>query len=186
MIIGICGKMGSGKTLFATALAYASYKSGEKIYSNYNLNFPHEIINLDTMLKMELQNATVVIDEIYIFMESRRSSSDINLILSYFIFQTRKRGVNLIYTAQKYSSVDIRLRELTDYVALAEKEKDNNIFHYTIYKLDTLAHPEQVINLKIGEQAFNFLKTLYKTDEIIDFRQAQVFRKRKRRYQDVL
>ena len=174
MIIGIVGKLGQGKTLLATYLVYLMKKRNKnlKIYSNYNLNFKHQKISFNDLLtykeNKELDNAVIVLDEFHIFLDSRGSGANKkNKIITYFITQTRKRNVILIYTTQKLHMVDKRLRDLTDYLIKCEKiDLGNNKFYIKFHILE--------------DNDFNSIKTklltnpekyfsLYDTKEIIDF-----------------
>jgi len=110
MLIGIFGNIGAGKTLLSTIFSIISIK--DKIYANYKINnekyCPLKLIDL-----LELpNNVDVVIDEAYTWLESRTSMSKINLYISYIIFQSRKRNVDIFITAQLESTVDLRFREL--------------------------------------------------------------------------
>lgn len=118
MIIGIVGDMGSGKTLLMTALLMNDAKEGNKLYTNYNLLKNettklrlHEIKKLFTL---ELINkVSFGCDEMHIFMDSRSGAR--NRVISYWILQTRKRGIDLFYTTQYFHQIDRRLRDATLY-----------------------------------------------------------------------
>lgn len=60
--------------------------------------------------------ASIMIDEITVFMDCRRSMNEINLLISYFILQSRKRGVSFYYTTQDFDMVDGRLINHTDFM----------------------------------------------------------------------
>lgn len=53
------------------------------------------------------------LDEIDMYIDSRRSVSQGNLLISYFIKQVRKKSIKLLYATQYKHSVDRRLRGLT-------------------------------------------------------------------------
>jgi len=116
LVVGIKGLKGGGKTLFLTLLLYLDYLNGKKIYSNYRLCFPHEIIDVEKLVKLdvELKDASIGIDEIHMICDSRRSGRKQNLLMSYFVLQSRHRSVNLYYTTQFNRQVDVRIRENTD------------------------------------------------------------------------
>jgi len=61
-----------------------------------------------------LYDTTVVLDEAYLFADSRMSQSGFNKLLSYFVLQTRKRDVDLYLTTQQFENIDRRLRQNTD------------------------------------------------------------------------
>lgn len=160
MIIGIYGDLGSGKTLFMTLLGYILYNKGYNIMANYHLNFPYQPINLQKI--EELNKCAILIDELHIFIDSRRSMSKFNQKFSYFILQTRKRGIIFIYTSQFKRSVDLRIRDITDISILADKNKKNGKVYYTYY-----IHSAKPRLIKINEDEIKFVYDLYDTNQII-------------------
>lgn len=177
MIVGIVGKIGSGKTLFMTFLMkkYKEYDSQKKIYSNYKTKIS-DIITFDVIKKYAednnpLKNCVLGIDEIQTFLDCRNSLK--NTISSYFILQTRKRNVFLLYTTQQFFNVDKRLRNNTDYLFSVKKithreNKNKFIIRVEIIKNlggDCLEETNRVFYLKNPEKYFN----LYDTYEIIKF-----------------
>jgi len=132
MLISIFGNMGYGKTLLAVYLCYKAYtKFNYPIFSNIKLNFPYKPISIDNILNAKLKKGIVLLDEAYAYVESRASSRKINRIFSYILFQSRKRQLHFILTAQLYSTIDKRFRELSDLVIIA-LEPDNYSFNYFI------------------------------------------------------
>lgn len=121
MIIGMIGRMGSGKTLSLVRYAYMYYRQGYKIYSNITLEFPHTKIGLQDLIdyanaNIYLDKSIVILDEAHVFLDSRASASKKNRIISFFIVLTRKMGCNLFYTTQRYHQIDKRLRDNSDIV----------------------------------------------------------------------
>jgi len=135
MIVGLVGDMGSGKTLIATYFAYHYFKKCKsKIYANYHLNFPFEIIKMSQLTNpaYNFSNSVLIIDEIHQFLDSRLSGSKKNRTIGYFITQSRKRNIILLYTTQQAGQADKRLRGNTDYFIrctnLSPKDAKENIF----------------------------------------------------------
>jgi len=165
MIIEIMGDLGSGKTLFMTFLGHLLYKKGYPIMANYHLGFPYKPIDFKQV--QELTKCAILVDEMHVFMDSRRSLKKFNQEFSYFILQTRKRNIILIYTTQFHSSVDLRLRRIVDYIIMAEKQKDaqNNIwFKYIVFS--GFSKVPKV--LRIHEDRLKYLYKLYDTNQIIE------------------
>jgi hypothetical protein len=131
MIIGYVGDMGSGKTLSMVKMAYSLYSKGYTIFSNFRLNFPFQYFSLDEILgyaenDTNFINTVFLVDEAHIFMDSRASMTKRNLILSYFILQTRKKNVWLFFTTQYYHQIDKRLRASSNaIVECSSKVLDN-------------------------------------------------------------
>lgn len=181
MLIVICGKRGSGKSVFLVSQLYKHYKQGKKIYSNLNVKFPHEKITLSSLLSLNFQNATIGIDEAQQYLDCRTSSSKRNRIISYLIFQSRKRSVDIFFTSQQFHNLDIRLRNNADliYYCTALKKitkNDENVLRPATTQeieernIDLIKIKKFDIGLQIAYSfIFNPKKyfTLFDTDEII-------------------
>lgn len=126
----IVGNKGSGKTLLAT---YISKLSTKPVISNYKITHPTwEPMNLSRLLKDE-RPSLVVLDEGYSEIDSRVSTtSKTNRIWSHLNFQARKDDRDFIVTVQLFSSIDLRFRDLLEYIVLCERKKDG--FHYEIHQ----------------------------------------------------
>lgn len=125
MIIGIEGGISAGKTLVMTYLLKQELIECKKpLYTNYTLRrMPHTKIDLQWLIEAMKnghdfeQNGTgaaIGLDEIHILMDSRTSQTKVNRLVSYFLLQTGKEGINLYYTTQDFGQVDRRLRQRTD------------------------------------------------------------------------
>jgi len=178
MIVGIIGARGTGKTLSMAKTCDEMLKKGKTVYTNFHLNLKsinkryHKQVKLldneffKNYKDMKLYNCCLFIDEIYVYIDSRMSGSKRNRIWSYFINQTRKRGVDLYFTTQFFRQVEIRLRMNTEFFVFPRiiKQDDKLIVINYIYKYgDRLK--------KIGIEKFlgNAYFNIYDTDEIIDF-----------------
>ena len=120
------GDVRSGKTLRATIKAYRYTKRfpNRNIYSNYKLNikfFPNFKALKPEMLFGINEPCLILIDEIYAWIESRTSGKDINLYMSYILFQSGKRGMDFIITAQLESTFDLRYREMINFITECQK-----------------------------------------------------------------
>lgn len=116
LVVGIKGLKAGGKTLVLTWLLFREYLLGKKIYTNYRVFFPHELIDVQKMvtLNIEMQNAVIGIDELHMICDSRRSGKKQNILMTYFILQSRHRSVNFYYTTQFGGQIDKRIRDNTD------------------------------------------------------------------------
>lgn len=132
MLWDISGDLGSGKTIKTVYLAYLSRKHYPKtpIFSNFKLHFTDcYLVNPEDLINMKYKNAFIILDEAYAWLESRISSSKLNRYMSYILFQSRKRGLDFVLTAQLPITIDIRFRQLCETEIYAEA-KDNG-FDYT-------------------------------------------------------
>ncbi len=176
-LIGITGPMGSGKTLLATALAVdISRTYGRVVLANYRIDAekagipgryeyltPDQLLSYAKRFSDVIVGKVLVLDEIYAFgLDSRMSSSALNRISSYVVFQTRKLDTDLIYTAQLFGAVDLRIRQLTDLLIAARRAPDG--FSYTFWRRDT----DAVRTYFMLESAARRIYALYNTKEIIN------------------
>jgi len=126
-MIGIfLGEQNSGKTLVMSYFAYTYYKKGYEIYSNYKLNFKHKFINQEllkkyTENKIQFKKAIFLIDEMYLFLDSRNFGKKTNKIFTYFLLQTSKRNVHLLGTAQYINTIEKRFRENLNFMTFCQR-----------------------------------------------------------------
>lgn len=162
MLINIFGGLGSGKTLLAVIMLQKAYERGKNIYANIWVENAQPISLKEFMTFAFPPNTVILLDEVYILAESRLSMSDTNLILSHIIFQSRKKGLDIITTAQLRRAVDVRLRSLSDIDILAiRKGKD---FQYVIFYNDDIIPPKHfILPYKKAQQYFS----KYNTFEIV-------------------
>jgi len=172
LVVGIKGLKGSGKTLLMTIYLYKEYLSGKKIYTNYKVNFPHEIIDVKKMIELdiELKNSAIGIDEIHMICDARRSGRKQNILMSYFVLQSRHRSVNLYYTTQFDRQVDARIRENTDINMVCENiyiDSDGDGFNdlFRILTQDRRFRPIKLRQKIIYGRPFF---TMYDSDFIVD------------------
>ena len=140
MLMLITGNVREGKTLLAVYFGWklhnqnlaVSKRLRSPIYTNFDLRYPEaKKVGVSELLDLEgLSHGLLLGDEIYAWLESRVSSSNLNRYVSYFIFQSGKRNVDVVATAQLGSSVDLRFFDLSHIVVLARKEVVNERFVY--------------------------------------------------------
>jgi hypothetical protein len=119
MIISFEGFQGASKTTAAVATTYEQgFKIGRKVICNDHLNFEYTHFSLEWFLEhindTELEDCVLFLDEFYQIVDSRNSGTKVNKLFSYFMVQTRKRGVDLYYCTHHIENVDVRLRRATD------------------------------------------------------------------------
>lgn len=170
MILGFVGDMGSGKTLSMVRFAYSLYTKGYQVYSNMKLNFPFQYFSLQDILsyaenEQNFINTVFLVDEAHIFMDSRGSMTKRNLILSYFVLQTRKRNVWLFFTTQYYHQIDKRLRASSNAIVECSSKvlDDSRMFILNTFNI--------MKSHKVVTKSFAFLGNkyfgLYDTNEVV-------------------
>jgi len=132
----IIGERGSGKTVFIMLCAEDAFLGHREIYLNFDCKLHHKEIILEQLVRLELKNALIGIDEAHIIADSRQSGSTLNRLLSYVIYQSRKIDVDVLLVSQFSTGVDIRLRDTADYHVICEKLPNEIGFLYSICKRD--------------------------------------------------
>jgi hypothetical protein len=137
IVVGIEGGLGSGKTVLMVKLLKDDSKD-KRVMANFKLmGFKHDDLDVLSLMGDEnIKNVSIGIDEMTVFMDCRRSSKKMNMLMSYFILQSRKKGVTLYYTTQDLGMVDIRLYRHTDIQVFCSKLYDSDnveIEHYRNY-----------------------------------------------------
>jgi hypothetical protein len=170
MLVGITGPIGSGKTLFMTRCIYKEKvrRPNAEVATNYKLNrIPFRYINASDLfdIKAQLKDAILGIDEFHIFLDSRAFMKPSNQQLTHFILQTRHLGVNLYFTTQDISQVDIRLRKQLDFLAYCTQTMYEGFFRVKVIDY------RDVLNVRTNDFIYNGAQYyyLYDTTEIIDF-----------------
>lgn len=136
----IVGNVREGKTLLMVYYAWKLTQLNRvvpeserlPIYANFTLRYPDvKKVSVSDLLDLEgLKTGLLLGDEIYTWLESRVSSSLLNRYCSYFLFQSGKRGVDVIATAQLGSSVDLRFFDLANIIVSAFKNEKDRRFEY--------------------------------------------------------
>lgn len=164
MLISILGNNGSGKTWLLT---YFGTKFKRNIYSNYELKLDNYIpLKISDLLEMDKFNeGNIFIDEAYTWIESRHSGNALNLLTTYFIFQKRKRFLDIYLTEQLFSSIDKRARELSNIIIECKSRVDfkKDDFEFWYIDRDINVDFEFIIPYNIAKQYFKY----YNTYEII-------------------
>jgi hypothetical protein len=134
-ITAFLGALGSGKTLGLTWLALRYYTHKWDIYANFHLfkiNYTYiepEIEKKESKKKsgdelIELidgiSKGFMALDEVWLMLDSRLSFSKQNRFIGKILLKSRKRKIDIGYTAQDFMQVEKRLRKITDYLVYPE------------------------------------------------------------------
>jgi len=115
-LYGIVGKPGSGKTLTLVFFMWLFDKLNYRFLTNVKTDFRNarEIEDIFEIVHEKYNNIRYVFfDELWLFLDSRRSTSRKNVDFSQFGLQLRKYRKHVFYTLQILSSLDLRLRNIT-------------------------------------------------------------------------
>lgn len=120
----IVGRRGAGKTLLATKIALGRMRQGQRVYANYHIHDPltgrragfiHSLYDL-----IDLRDCTVVIDEANIWCNAREWAAIPSDVIGRWQM-SRKEGLDLIFTSQHESRVDVVIRQLADWILVCER-----------------------------------------------------------------
>ena len=141
-IMAFVGDLGAGKTLsmtWAGAKKYAEWlKNNEKkrIFSNYTLSLPHKFI--DSVEDMDkIRDGIFLADELWKWLDARETARKRNKIVNNLLLVSRKRRYHVYYTTQSMRQTDVRLRNITNYVAVPQLSPDNKRCIVYIYDYRT-------------------------------------------------
>lgn len=114
------GRRGCGKTLTMVKDGFKYFKGGRKVLRNFECKFG-EYISEEQILDLNKESlifrCVIMLDEIQIFFDARRSMRKQNLTFSNFIQQIRKRDIILLASTQFINTVDLRFRQHADLIA---------------------------------------------------------------------
>jgi len=170
MIGSVNGWLGTGKTLFLTLLA--KLNEPNPTFANFNLDVKGVKV-IDVPDLEEIDSGLILIDEAYLWFESRTSMSELNRYLSRMVFQSRKRGLDIFTSQQVHSSIDLRVRDLEDVTIHAMGLNERGT--YFDYVFDGWGHVKTFrLPYRVAEQLFGIFNTLEFPDT-----QPSVFEPRK-------
>ena len=159
ILVCILGPQGSGKTIL---MVYLATQSKREVYSNFKIHIPN-YKSLEIMDLLELKdNIDVLIDEGYTWLESRTSSSHLNRYLSYIVLQARKRTIDIIISAQLFSTLDVRFRQQADLIIKCKKSEKG--FKYSFLFVENNKVRTFVLKWKNAKKLYD----MYDTYEIVE------------------
>lgn len=122
------GKRGAGKTLTMVKDGVEYLMNGWRVLRNVESMEFGEYISEDEILNMDkesdIHDCVILMDELQIFFDSRRSQKKQNLQFSNFVQQIRKRNIILLGTTQYSNTIDLRLRQHVDIVGYPRFDKE--------------------------------------------------------------
>jgi hypothetical protein len=191
MIIGYVAIPSKGKTLAAVQqailLVLRNWYLGNteyKLYANIDLTLPKRLqkafvkITSYSQVK-ELENGVFLFDEMWTWVDSRISQSKQNRFWSMWSIKTRKAGIDLLYTEQYELLIDVRIREITEYIArpyqhtfdgeaTALSKYRQPVYKYTIVTLESVKNPSQGIKeyAILNKSFFGLYDTFEEPDDL--------------------
>lgn len=151
-------KQWAWKTLMAINLALDWEK---RIYANFSIFKHWKLLNkllpdAESVHKIRFSNTPwiIVIDEAWINANSKDSRSEQNRMLQEILFLVRKKNCSLIWISQRFESIDVNARVLSEliiemrkisrwkappvFIATRQKQRGNNLDYVNQFKIDTI------------------------------------------------
>jgi len=122
-VINIFGKPWTGKTFFASYIAYFYFLTWGRIFSNVDFFYKKNPIRVNKKIKqisdikyIEFQEKKwiIIIDESWLNINSRRSISNQNMEFAEMVFLWRKKNCDIVFIAQLDYSLDKYMRDLAN------------------------------------------------------------------------
>lgn len=95
---------------------------GRRVLANYGAVFIDDLISADILKTMpvELNNCVFAASEVHLFLETRRTQRNDQIMITYAISQFRKRRIEFHWDSQNIEKVERRLIDETDYLVHCE------------------------------------------------------------------
>jgi hypothetical protein len=164
MLVNFVGDVGSGKTLFTTGLALNETR---QVLANYELKIPNYVkLKPEMLFDEKLPPSLVILDEAYAWLESRKSGTPMPIYMSYILFQSRKRFIDILMTDQLEGTIETRYRQMLNWRVECNEEKGLGFSYYFFKRArgGFLGPFRYFLPLQNAEKIFPFYNTL----EIID------------------
>jgi len=169
MITAYVGLPGTGKTYGLVLEAIRGIRNKRNVYSNFDINLEGVIRIKGFSDLIHIRDGLVILDELNLWFPSRLWQSIPPEVLSLWA-QSRKRGIELIYSTQHLDRVDKVVREVTNFVIRCNTI---SIFGLQLFMYSTF-QPEDWDKEKrrsLGRRIVRFRQSiadLYDTYQIID------------------
>lgn len=166
----IYGDRGDGKTILLAYFGVKSSKMGIPVIADYKLDVPlYEPLKVDELITLKYMNATIEFDELDIYLNNRRSMSNLSLFINNIaIKQSRKRGIDILGSTQLFDTIDWRFTELTNITIIAYGKievKREEFFRYDVVFKSMWGN--KIRKLVIPVDFMSSLYEIYDTDEPI-------------------
>jgi len=168
-VVGIVGRMGTGKSYLAVSMAYDRLRQGVDVASNFKLDVSDlggrwaPFSSLDQLA--ELKNCVVIIDEAHLMLPSHLGAK-LPMIARQALAHARKQGLDVYWISQHETRVAKVLRDLTSFIVKCEKVGSWHI--YRTYDADEYGRADAKSLRWQMTRRKRRIMALYDTAEIID------------------
>ncbi|MHB8463452.1 MAG: zonular occludens toxin domain-containing protein [Acidimicrobiales bacterium] len=170
-VVGIVGRMGSGKSYMAVRLAYNRLLAGARVCTNFTMNLPPELAKNWRQFRgwedfAELENCIVIIDEAQLYAPSNKVLS-FPTVARWKLAQARKFKLDVYWISQHENRVNSVLRDLTHMIYVCQAWLGGKTFMAYGFEPENIRKKGQ----HIDRQTYRFkqkIGDLYDTLQILD------------------
>jgi len=72
-------------------------------------------------------------DELWTWADARVSGSKKNKFITPILAKSRKRGIHIGYTVQAFRQIDVRIRNITDFICMAKLNESESLCRLFVY-----------------------------------------------------
>lgn len=167
----IYGDRGAGKTLVMAYFASKANKMDIPAIADYKLELPNYVkLQIDEILQLRTKYSVALVqfDEFDVYMNNRRSMSNLSMFLNNAIKQSRKTSFDIMGSTQLLDTIDWRFTELTNMTIIAYgivEIKKKEYFRYDMVFKSIWGN--KIRKLLLPKDFMETLYDVYDTDEPI-------------------
>jgi hypothetical protein len=164
-LLGLDAAMGTGKTLGMSLLAqHFRQQSGCTLWSNYGLANARLFTNFEQFLEVAQQPSSIIcLDEVHTDLDSRSGNTNTSKYLTHMLYYLRKIRATIFYATPDISSVDVRVRSVTNVYCRVSKNKRK--FKYEMWDLQSVRYLRTLMIDK--EKVFAIADQIYDTHKMV-------------------
>jgi hypothetical protein len=164
-LLGLDAAMGTGKTLGMSLLAqHFRQQSGCTLWSNYGLANAKLFTNFEQFLEVAQQPSSIIcLDEVHTDLDSRSGNTNTSKYLTHMLYYLRKIRATIFYATPDISSVDVRVRSVTNVYCRVSKNKRK--FKYEMWDLQSVRYLRTLMIDK--EKVFAIADQIYDTHKMV-------------------
>ncbi|MFD5022377.1 AAA family ATPase [Paenibacillus sp. NPDC058367] len=164
-LLGLDAAMGTGKTLGMSLLAqHFRQQSGCTLWSNYGLSNARLFTNFEQFLEVAQQPSSIIcLDEVHTDLDSRSGNTNTSKYLTHMLYYLRKIRATIFYATPDISSVDVRVRSVTNVYCRVSKNKRK--FKYEMWDLQSVRYLRTLMIDK--EKVFAIADQIYDTHKMV-------------------
>lgn len=177
-----CGDLGTFKTALAVKYAIENTFQGKNVNANITINSPcknNPVKKLDVGEFLDLNEnleCLTILDELYVWLDSRTSGRKLNRAIAKVILQSRKRGIDIIATEQLRSSIDKRFAYISHMQVFCIGLGKDRYYHF-LFMQGMRNLPKKISFDFAVKHVFPY----YNTKEIVDIQEKEPEKENRKR-----